>query len=602
MTHGQVRSLLRYVCQVIGPPDGGAETDSQLLERFVTHQDEAAFRALVQRYGPMVLGVCRRILGHAQDAEDAFQVTFLVLVRKARSIAHGDRLSHWLYGVAVRSASKLKVREARRRRHECRAVAPSSTATGPTGLEPDLRPVLDQEIQQLPGKYRTPFLLCYLEGKTNREAAAELGCPPGTVSSRLAWARQRLRTRLAQRGITLSAALAGAGVSQAAPAMVPAGLEATTVQLATAFAGGKLAAAGEASLRVAALTQGVLKAMFWARWKSIAVVSLLAMSLVGSGAGVLAHRTLLAGETKGSFPASAEADSPNLEKLRQEVIRLQRDLQKVQEEAALLRAKLESAENAAEPVFFRGKPAGFWIKALKDRDPAYRVDAVIALRAIAEVDRSVIPMLIASLKDKGDSDQHYVGQRAAEALGNLGAAALPALRDAMKDPDRETRRLVAEALGTVGKEAVPALTNALRDADPGVVATVVYSLVRIGHRHEAAIRAVQTAAKNKDARQRQQIIKALSNRIVDFGNAGAVCRIFVEALNDPEADVRHLAIAGLNYYSRIGGTHIKDSVLPALVNILKDPKTEKSLRKEVFELLNRLDPATAKAAVGFGDP
>jgi RNA polymerase sigma-70 factor (ECF subfamily) len=359
MTHGQAQSLLRYVRQVIGTPGGVA--DSQLLERFVAHHEESAFSALVQRHGPMVLGVCRRILGQAQDAEDAFQATFLVLVRKAHSIAQKDRLGNWLFGVAVRTASKLKAQEAKRREHERRAMAQSSSVTVPAGLEPDLVPVLDQEIQQLPRKYRTPFLLCYLEGKTNREAAEELGCPPGTVSSRLAWARQRLRTRLAQRGVMLSASLAGPAVGQAAFAVVPASLEDATVHLMVASMGGKLAATGAVSSRVMALTQGVLKAMFWARWKSMVAVGLLALSLVGSGAGVWAHRTLTAGEMNGSPQAASEKDPPNPAKLRQDLIRLQSELQKVQEEAALLRAKLDAQENANQPVLFRGKPASYWI-------------------------------------------------------------------------------------------------------------------------------------------------------------------------------------------------------------------------------------------------
>lgn len=177
----------------------GEPTDSQLLKRFASRQDEAAFAALVRRHGPMVLGVCRRILRNAHDADDAFQVTFFVLVRKARTIARPELLGNWLYGVASRVAVKARNTAARRSQHERRAPAmvvvdPLSEVTGR-----ELRAVLDAELSQLPGKYRTPLVLCYLEGKTNEQAARMLGWPTGSMSGRLARGRELLRERLLSR-------------------------------------------------------------------------------------------------------------------------------------------------------------------------------------------------------------------------------------------------------------------------------------------------------------------------------------------------------------------------------------------------------------------
>ena len=208
-------------------------TDRQLLERFATRRDEEAFAELVHRHGPMVLGVCRQILRREQDAEDAFQATFLVLSRKAGSIRSAEALPNWLYGVANRLATRMKAAAQRRQTREVALVEPPLSAPGPGGEVGNLGPILFEEIGRLPDKYRIPLVLCYLEGKTNEQAAQHLGCPPGTVFSRLARARERLRLRLTRRGLTLStAALAASlvGLSEQASAAVPQLLEATTVQ------------------------------------------------------------------------------------------------------------------------------------------------------------------------------------------------------------------------------------------------------------------------------------------------------------------------------------------------------------------------------------
>jgi RNA polymerase sigma factor (sigma-70 family) len=178
-------------------------TDAELLDRFTRTGDPAAFAALVRRHGPMVFGVCRRVLRDPNDAEEAFQVTFLVLVRKAGGLRDPGRLANWLYGVANRVARKARVSAARRDRHERAAAAPDRTPPDETP-DAELRAVLDEEMVALPDKYRAPLVLCYLEGLTNEAAAERLGWPPGSMSYRLARGRELLRKRLVRRGIWLA--------------------------------------------------------------------------------------------------------------------------------------------------------------------------------------------------------------------------------------------------------------------------------------------------------------------------------------------------------------------------------------------------------------
>src|SRR5260370_12945083 len=177
----------------------------QLLERLIAHRDEAAFTDLVHRYGTLVLGVCQRVLGDSHQAEDAFQATFLVLVRKAKILDKSGPLGNWLYAVAFRTATKARMIAARRRARERQAMnSTTETYTVENQAWNELRPILDQELSQLPRKYRAPLVLCYLEGKTQQEAAQVLGWPSGSMSRRMNRARQLLRDRLEKRGIAHS--------------------------------------------------------------------------------------------------------------------------------------------------------------------------------------------------------------------------------------------------------------------------------------------------------------------------------------------------------------------------------------------------------------
>jgi RNA polymerase sigma factor (sigma-70 family) len=225
-------------------------SDQQLLERFIAHQDEAAFTGLVHRHGRTVWGVCRRVLRQEQDAEDAFQAVFLVLARKAASIRMGQAVGSWLYGVAYRIAQRVRRNTARRQERE-RQVLAAGVEQPPWGEAAfrELRRLLDDEVQRLSEKYRAPFVLCCLEGMSRSEAARELHCKEGTVSARLARARKLLQGRLARRGITLSAILTAGALSQnvasAAPAAV---LVQGTIGAVLAPLAGKIAAVSPAVL------------------------------------------------------------------------------------------------------------------------------------------------------------------------------------------------------------------------------------------------------------------------------------------------------------------------------------------------------------------
>jgi RNA polymerase sigma factor (sigma-70 family) len=283
--------------RALGGHDGGS-----LLQKFVNNRDEAAFEVLVHRHGPMVMGVCRRILGDGPDAEDAFQATFLLLARRARTIRNPGAIGAWLHAVAVQVARRArKARSARQRSQLLTAAEVGETQ--PADLEwRELRPVLDEEVDRLPEKYRTPVILCYLEGRTNTEAAEQLGCPVGTVKGRLARARSLLQTRLARRGVALGAGLLllGGGSASALAAPVPPVLEASTVSQAVQVAAG----AAPATPAVASLFQSGLHAMAVAKLKVLgallAIVGVCAFSGIGIYRAFAAH-----GPASTSVPADS---------------------------------------------------------------------------------------------------------------------------------------------------------------------------------------------------------------------------------------------------------------------------------------------------------
>jgi RNA polymerase sigma-70 factor (ECF subfamily) len=280
-------------------------TDVDLLNRFSSDRDEAAFAALVNRHGPMVQGVCRRIVEDVHAAEDVFQAVFLVLARKSTAIRRPELLANWLYGVACRIARKARVKAIR---NEARRRWAVKTPTGEQLLDLDLewhelKQVLDEEISRLPEKYRVPLVLCYLHGQTNAQAAAQLGWPAGSMSERLSRAREILRKRLTRRGLNLSAALLAVLLSQkAAVAAVSPALVANTAETAVAYA-----AEGQADN---ALSPNVLELVLDATGPAISayqklIVAVMALLL----AAVLARPSLGFSKISQWFGTSASANS-----------------------------------------------------------------------------------------------------------------------------------------------------------------------------------------------------------------------------------------------------------------------------------------------------
>src|SRR6516162_8758918 len=222
--------------------DEGADlADGQLLESFVKRRDTAALEVLVQRHAPMVWGVCRRILANHHDAEDAFQATFLVLVRKAATVVPREMVASWLYGVARQTVLKARATTALRQRRE-RQVTTMPEAGLAHDTKNDLQPVLDEELHRLPDMYRVAIILCDLEGKTRKEAARQLGCPEGTLAARLARGRTMLAKRIAGRGVALTGGALAALLPGTATAGVPSSVLYSTVKAVTLLAAGQAAA------------------------------------------------------------------------------------------------------------------------------------------------------------------------------------------------------------------------------------------------------------------------------------------------------------------------------------------------------------------------
>ncbi len=256
----------------------GNLSDAQLLDRYLARGGEAAeaaFEVLVARHGPMVLNVCSNVLRDSNDAQDAFQATFLVLASKARSIRQSDALAGWLLGVARRVAVRSRMDLARRRAYEGRAAE----------MKADLQrdraeswPELHEEIGRLPARFREPVVLCYLEGLSTDAAAARLGCPKGTVLSRLSRARERLQGRLTRRGLAPSL---GPLIAATAPESIPPGLLTATVRASLSFAEQPATAIGLSSAAAVALARGVIYAMMISKLKVMGAAALVCALTLG---------------------------------------------------------------------------------------------------------------------------------------------------------------------------------------------------------------------------------------------------------------------------------------------------------------------------------
>jgi RND family efflux transporter MFP subunit len=286
MAWNRLHKIVRYIHSVAGTDAAAGPTDGQLLDRYVAQRDEGAFELLLWRHGTMVLNVCRRVLDDPHDVEDAFQATFLALVRKARSIVRREAVAGWLYRVAFRVAVEARTKAQKTRGWQLNGVEEPAAHPCQEAEWHELRPILDEELNRLPERFRLPLVLCYLEGKSNNEVARQLGCPPGTIFSRLSRGREILRRRLTRRGLTPSIAGLSAMLGQNT-CSVTAGtlLISPALQAALAFASAR-AVAGTASARVIELAEGVLKAMYMTKLKLVTTLVLVFGVLLAGGIAV----------------------------------------------------------------------------------------------------------------------------------------------------------------------------------------------------------------------------------------------------------------------------------------------------------------------------
>jgi RNA polymerase sigma factor (sigma-70 family) len=384
--------------------------DGQLLERYLTHRDQAAFEALVNLHGPMVLGLCRRVLRDPRDIEDAFQATFLILVRKAPTIRDPGHLANWLYGVAYRVARRARTNLLRRRDREI-AVVNLEAPAGPDSPDtPGIGPALDEELSRLPRKYRAPLVLCYLNGRTHDQAAQELGCPVGTVRSRLARGRDLLRRRLTSRGHGPTAAILGPTTAMPAKLMteaVPPPLVAATVDAAVAIGASQTIQAGALSASVLTLTHGVLTTMKLAQLKFVGM-AILATSL--SAGGVIAV-SYAAGQNPTGAPvangALATAAGPQEKAvagpLKGVVVK-----GVVVKDGAVVEERLKSLETKVDELLTRSKSAATAATAATTSRPSSRNRAFFEqddARTTADPQNRSIPELEAALKLAIDNDR-----------------------------------------------------------------------------------------------------------------------------------------------------------------------------------------------------
>jgi HlyD family secretion protein len=333
MAMGKDRAILGPIRTLFSVGATGELTDGQLLERFATNRGEAAelaFAVLVERHGPMVLRVCRGVLADPDDREDAFQATFLVLVKKARALWVRDSLGPWLHQVAYRTASCARSTAARRRRHE-RLAALSRQESRP-GAGDELGRILHEEIDRLPERFRAPVVLCDLEGCSHEQAARHLGCPIGSVKSRQARGRERLRDRLRRRGLAPRGGLLGTALApDARDVLLPPALVDSTTRAVVRFVTFQTVIRGSA----VSLAQGVLRSMSMTQWLKVASV-LVVLGATASGIGLLAQNQKSGPEPESprKLQAARAADIP-VHEVKPEKLKL----------AIVERGSVESAKN-----------------------------------------------------------------------------------------------------------------------------------------------------------------------------------------------------------------------------------------------------------------
>jgi RNA polymerase sigma factor (sigma-70 family) len=366
MTCGSARTgILKQLHTILRFGVVGDLSDSQLLHRFLTGRDgaeQAAFSALVERHGPMVLRVCRQVLGNRHDAQDAFQATFLVLARKASSVRNAESLASWLHGIALRVAVRAKVDEARRRVHERAWAAMKQRECDDTAVRPESCPELHEEIARLPQRYREPVVLCYPEGMTCEQAAMRIGCPPGTVWSRLSTARERLRRNLSGRGVAFSAALLAAGSTPPASAAQSRALLDATVAASLDFVRRRASEAALASEVTIKLARGVLYAMTISKLKVLSAIALVCALALGGAQTLTLGNSGGRERTQEPAPAAPAGDdsstalSRSADKLESALDETTRRISDIRKDLQKLRFELRRSAPAPGPTPARRRP------------------------------------------------------------------------------------------------------------------------------------------------------------------------------------------------------------------------------------------------------
>ncbi|MFL5241127.1 MAG: sigma-70 family RNA polymerase sigma factor [Gemmataceae bacterium] len=370
MSARHVDDIIRHLRRAaILSPDSAGSADGHLLNCFIADRDKAAFEALVRRHGPMVWGVCRRILFNFQDAEDAFQATFLVLIRKAESIVPREMTANWLYGTACKTALKMRSISAKRSAREKQVVKLPEPCVLRAERDNDWQAVLDNELCRLAANYRSAVVLCDLEGRTRKEAARLLGVPEGTLSARLDRARQTLAKRLARQGLALTgSALATAILHQSASAGAPTAVASATITAAIALISGHALTSGIVSAKVITLSEGVIQAMFLTKLKMAAAV-VVAISLIGT-AGFYGSAWVSAQDARqDNGPVAAEAannqpESP--QSVERRLANLEKQLARLLDEVKALKNEIKGKEGATHDKNLKGEAPGKEASAAKE--------------------------------------------------------------------------------------------------------------------------------------------------------------------------------------------------------------------------------------------
>lgn len=374
----------------------------QLLERYLERRDESAFEALVVRHGPMVLSVCRRALGVTPDADDAFQATFLILIRRARALGPRDAIGPWLYGVARRVAARARDQAARRRRREPVSLDRDVAGRPRSSPEPDLSEILDQELNRLPARYRSPMVLCYLEGRTHEEAARDLGWPVGTVKGRLARAREILRDRLTRRGFEPMSGVVLEATRSNLRGILDRVLIDRVVGTSVRMAAGH-SVAQAASQSISSLAEGALSSMFYRKMATVVLVAC-ASGIAVTSTAVMARQEKKAGHGGGGRFEVIKAGGPSEAKTAR-IIVLPSELQAARVNDPKSRQILEKLEEPIAMSFANETPLEQVLKYIKQAtttdnfngipiyvDPVGLQQAERSLNSTVQIDLEGVPL------------------------------------------------------------------------------------------------------------------------------------------------------------------------------------------------------------------